>query len=105
MPPNQTPNHEKICDKFWEQANDWAAQNGFDILMKKADRIRIKRSEYETITCYKKENYMIKGWCKTLGWEQFKIGWGICSESCKYLKDIVTGTSEHDEKVFLYPFL
>ena len=49
--------------------------------------------------CYKKENYMTKGWCRTVNWRQDgeNVGetsdWGICSESCKYLKDIAKGSS------------
>ena len=47
--------------------------------------------------CYKKENYMTKGWCRTLYWRKESDGtssdWGICSESCKYLKDIAKGSS------------
>ena len=54
--------------------------------------------------CYKKDNYMTNGWCRTLNWKEESdrgetSDWGICSESCKYLKDIAKGSSGTDYKV------
>ena len=100
---NQKRN-EKQCDKFWEQAKDWVKEIGFEMSQLDSeenwdiDQIHVKKSDSETIICYKKENLLIKGWCKTYNWQQ-QGGWGICSESCKYLKYVVEGTSGGYSKV------
>ena len=63
------------------------------------------KTKFEKMVCYKKEYYMSSGWCKTYGWNIVGYdgnpvgGWGICSESCKYLKNEITGRPEDYDKV------
>ena len=45
------------------------------------------KSASEKIICYKEEDIWINGWCNTDGVNYAGTkGWGICSESCKFLK-------------------
>ena len=44
---------------------------------------------------------MSSGWCTTIGWDVGKGGWGMCSESCKYLKNKLTGRPEDYDKVYV----
>ena len=95
FPPNQPPGNKKKCETFWEQAEQYANQFGFIQEFAKADQIHIFTSQSlsssNTIVCYKEEDYMINGWCKTkIGnlekqGEYKKEGWGICSDSCKFV--------------------
>ena len=102
MPPNQSASEERECSKLWEQANNFFKQKGFDSAAKQVDQIHVKKTQFKKLICYKEENYMGNGWCKTMGWEQGKGGWGICSESCKYLKNEAKSTSEDNDKVYLF---
>ena len=55
--------------------------------------------------CYKEEDILLNGWCNTNGFNTGGLrGWGICSESCKFLKHKVDReqTSEDFNKVFTY---
>ena len=89
---------EETCDYLWEQFYNWAKGKEFSDSAKKVDQIHIMYEDggaierIEKSICYKKENYMKKGWCRTLDWK-FTHGWGICSESCNYLKDVSEGLS------------
>ena len=50
--------------------------------------INPKTSKSEKIICYKEEDILTKGWCNTIGLNAGGLrGWGICSESCKFLKN------------------
>ena len=73
------------CAMFWDRANTWATINGYDLLKNKIDQIVVKKTALDEIICYKGENIFKNGWCYTRGWKN-SGGWGICSESCKYLK-------------------
>ena len=59
-----------------------------------------KSNKIEYKICYKKEYFLTKGWCRPVDWKS-DDGWGICSESCKYLKNFVDTTSGDFEKVYI----
>ena len=60
------------------------------------------KNKFKKMVCYKEEYYMSSGWCKTIGWDVGKGGWGMCSESCKYLKNKPTGRPEDYDKVYVF---
>ena len=84
------PNLEKIkikCAYFWRQANAWAKEKGYDPIKTIVDQLHVKKSDTEKIICYKEEAILRNGWCNTNGFNNGGAhGWGICSESCKFLK-------------------
>ena len=86
---------EDFCDYQWEQFYNWAKEIGYTNTARKVDQLHILADfGYGNIgktVCYQKENYMTKGWCRTHNWGK-ESDWGICSESCKYLKDIAEGS-------------
>ena len=67
------------------------------------DQIWVKTTKSEKTTytyCYKKEHFLTKGWCRPIDWQHNDGdgGWGICTESCKYLKNFVDTTSAVNKK-------
>ena len=96
MPPNERK-YDEECEKVWQQAKDWANQNGFEW---KVDQIHVKKTESDKLICYNKENIFKNGWCYTIDGVSSER-WGICSESCKYMKNKEREkTSEDFNKVF-----
>ena len=66
------------------------------------DQLHVKTPTSETIICYKDKVILRNGWCKTSGLNTGKRdGWGVCSESCKFIKNKVVRerTSEDFNKV------
>ena len=100
---------EKDCDSYWKQVDDWLEKQGFGKADQLYDQMWVNTTKSKEITftaCYKKEYFLTKGWCRPIGWDQRKKGskeksWGICSESCKYLKNYVDTTSADYGKVYI----
>ena len=85
LPPSQA-NIEQDCDIIWDQANDWANSKEIDISY--VGHLVIKIFAKPEFICYRKEDFYTNGWCHT-EWNNNDRGWGICSESCKYIKNLV----------------
>ena len=76
------------CEEYWRQADFWANARGFGPVKKIIDQLHVKKYAKETTICYKVEDILSNGWCKTSGLNTGgRTGWGVCSESCKFLKN------------------
>ena len=101
MPPSEI-DKERECDSYWQQANDWGQriEIGRSVFYTgDVDQIIARKSEDEFEICYKKDNFLTKGWCRPLDWKANE-NWGICSESCKYLKNFFDKKSADYKKVY-----
>ena len=99
FPPNQPDENKQRCPIFWEQAREYTDRFGeaTQLEFEEADQIHILTSspssnkQLNEIVCYKEDYYLNNGWCTTkIGrykQEYRKKGWGICSESCKLIRN------------------
>ena len=86
------------CAAYWRQADFWAKEKGYGPLNTIADQLHVKKSYKEEIICYKEEDILINGWCNTNGFNTGGLtGWGICSESCKFLKHKVDREQTYED--------
>ena len=104
LPPSEA-GKKRRCGKIWKQANRWFKEKeqineikNVDLIWSNVDQLRIisenkNREIKEDFICYKEENFFENGWC-TLDSYSAGVSWGICSESCKHIKNLV-----NDDKV------
>ena len=84
--PSKVKKVKAKCAEYWRQADNWANANGYGPLKKIIDQVHVVQYGSKII-CYKEEDIWINGWCNTDGVNYAGTkGWGICSESCKFLK-------------------
>ena len=89
FPPDQPKKNEKLCEKIWQQAEQWADRSTMSSeKFKRIQQIHAKRSSSKKTVCYKETSYITNGWCLTNGWNEGKGGWGICSDACQHLKSL-----------------
>ena len=87
--PPPDPDYAKQCQVYWEEA-----KNTFSIDMrstlKSVTAIKIAKSSSGTTRsethCINPEIFEKKGWCETIDSKEEKKKWGICSPSCRFLK-------------------
>ena len=87
--PSKVKKVKAKCAEYWRQADDWANANGYGPLKTIIDQVHVMQ-QYgsEKIICYKEEDILRNGWCKTRGLNTGgSTGWGVCSESCKFIKN------------------
>ena len=80
---------EAKCDKMWKKAKEAIKKQSTGIQNDFEESSILRITEKNVVYfCYKKSNFIDKGWC--LFKEPYVpytgyLGWGICSDSCRFV--------------------
>ena len=92
LPPDITPTEYHKCRRYFKRARKLFQETDKSnlVFMDKVRKIFVYEEKLlsgemnpnKKLVCYKKEEFIERGWCDVKGQSKSKLAWGFCSPSC-----------------------